>query len=124
MKRLVVAEGKEVSALSTEEIKAAWPGPPTNDGRGIFFISHFGEIFPSGFMPISTGNVKTEPLVDIYRNSPTFRALRERSMLEGKCGYCPFNVICGGSRSRAYAMTGGMFAADPTCSFQPPVPVA
>ena len=116
-------EVRDVRSLTSEEIKAAWPGPPTNDGRGIFFISHLGEIYPSGFMPVSTGNVRSASLVDVYRNSPTFRALREMSLLKGKCGYCPFNVVCGGSRSRAYAMTGDMFAADPTCSFQPPGPV-
>ena len=113
------AEERDFRSLSAEEVKTAWPGPPTNDGRGIFFISHLGEIYPSGFMPIPTGNVRTDSLVDVYRNSPTFRALRDRSLLGGKCGYCPFNVICGGSRSRAYAMTGDMLAADPTCRFQP-----
>ncbi len=116
------AERREVHSLTPEEVQKAWPGPPTNDGRGIFFISHLGEIYPSGFMPVSTGNVRTDSLVDVYRNSQTFRSLRDRSQLAGKCGYCPFNVICGGSRSRAYAMTGDMFAADPTCRFQPPEP--
>lgn len=123
LKRFASANGKDVGALTSQEIEAAWPGPPTNDGRGIFFISHLGEIYPSGFMPVSAGNVRTDSLVDVYRNSPTFRALRKSSLLKGKCGYCPFNVVCGGSRSRAYAMTGDMFAADPTCSFQPPAPV-
>lgn len=117
------AQGRDFRSLTAGEIKAAWPGPPTNDGRGIFFISHLGEIYPSGFMPISAGNVKTSSLVDIYRNSPTFRTVRDHSLLQGKCGYCPFNVICGGSRSRAYALTGDMTAADPTCRFEPPAEV-
>jgi len=121
MKRLT-AEKRDFRTLNAGEIKAAWPGPTTNDGQGIFFISHLGEIYPSGFMPISTGNVRTDQLVSVYRDSPVFRGLRNKSLLDGKCGYCPFNVICGGSRSRAYAMTGDMFAADPTCSFQPPEP--
>ncbi|HIM59732.1 MAG TPA: radical SAM protein [Dehalococcoidia bacterium] len=108
--------------LTSKEIAPAWPGPPTNDGRGIFFISHLGEIYPSDFMPVSTGNARKDSLVDIYRNSRALRTLRERSSLGGKCGYCPFNVICGGSRSWTYAMTGDMYAADPTCSFQPPEP--
>ncbi len=73
-------------------------------------------------MPVSTGNARKDSLVDIYRNSRALRTLRERSSLGGKCGYCPFNVICGGSRSWTYAMTGDMYAADPTCSFQPPEP--
>jgi AdoMet-dependent heme synthase len=122
LKRLT-ASGRDVASLTSEEIKAAWPGPPTNDGRGIFFISHLGEIFPSGFIPLSAGNVRKDSIVDVYRNSEMFTKIRDRSQLQGKCGICPFNVICGGSRSRAYAMTGDMTAADPTCRFQPPMRV-
>jgi radical SAM protein with 4Fe4S-binding SPASM domain len=118
LKRLA-AEGRDFRSLSSEEITAAWPGPPTNDGRGIFFISHLGEIYPSGFLPISAGNVRTDSPVEVYRNSPIFKTVRDRSLLQGKCGYCPFNAICGGSRSRAYALTGDMTAADPTCRFEP-----
>lgn len=119
LKRLT-AGGRELSSLSSDEIKAAWPAPPTNDGRGIFFISHLGEIYPSGFIPLSAGNVRKDSVVDVYRNSDMFTTIRDRSQLQGKCGVCPFNVICGGSRSRAYAMTGDMTAADPTCRFVPP----
>ncbi len=119
MKRLL-AGGRELSSISSDEIKAAWPGPPTNDGRGIFFISHLGEIYPSRFIPLSAGNVRKDSVVDVYRNSEMFTTIRDRKQLQGKCGVCPFNVICGGSRSKAYAMTGEMTAADPTCRFVPP----
>jgi radical SAM protein len=120
LKRLT-AGGRDLASISSDEIKAAWPGPPTNDGRGIFFISHLGEIYPSGFIPVSAGNVRKDSMVDVYRDSYVFTTIRDRSQLQGKCGVCPFNVICGGSRSRSYAMTGEMTAADPTCRFQPPV---
>lgn len=119
LKRLT-AGGRELASLGSDEIKAAWLAPPTNDGRGIFFISHLGEIYPSGFIPLSAGNVRKDSVVDVYRNSEMFTTIRDRSQLQGKCGVCPFNVICGGSRSRAYAMTGDMTAADPTCRFVPP----
>jgi AdoMet-dependent heme synthase len=119
MKRLT-ANGRNVAELTSDEIKSAWPGPPTNDGRGIFFISHLGNIYPSGFIPLSAGNVRNDSVVDVYRNSEMFTTIRDRSLLQGKCGVCPFNVICGGSRSRTYAMTGDLTAADPTCRFQPP----
>lgn len=118
----MAAEGKDFDSFTTEDIKAAWPGPPTNDGRGIFFISHLGDIYPSGFLPVKAGNVRTDSVVDVYRDSPTFRSVRDRTMLKGKCGYCPFNVICGGSRSRTYAITGDLTEADPTCRFMPPFP--
>ncbi len=115
----LLREGKNISDLSHADINKNWPGPPTNDGRGIFFISHLGDVYPSGFLPLETGSVLTDDLVDLYRNSPTFRTLRDPSALTGKCGECPFNQICGGSRARAYALTGDITAADPTCAFQP-----
>ena len=92
----------------------------TNDGRGIVFVSHLGEIRPSGFLPVSAGNVRKDSLVDIYRNSPIFQELRDPSRLGGKCGVCPFNTVCGGCRARAYAVTGDYMAAEPYCVFQPP----
>ncbi len=122
LKRLT-AGGRSLDSIMADEIRAAWPGPPTNDGRGIFFISHLGEIYPSGFIPVSAGNVRRDSVVDVYRNSKVFTTIRDREQLKGKCGICLFNVICGGSRSRAYAMTGDMTAADPTCRFQPPMKV-
>lgn len=93
-----------------------------NSGRGFVFISRTGEIFPSGFLPISAGNVRREALADVYRDAPLFRELRDSSLFGGKCGYCPYNNLCGGSRSRAYAVTGDYLAAEPRCAFEPPEP--
>lgn len=90
-----------------------------NDGKGFVFISHTGEVFPSGFLPTSAGSVRQQPLAEIYRNSPVFRALRDTSKLEGKCGACEFKEICGGSRARAYALTGNAHAEEPCCSYVP-----
>jgi radical SAM protein len=90
-----------------------------NDGKGFVFISHLGEVFPSGFLPVSGGNVRKESLSDIYRNSPLFRSLRDTKKLEGKCGLCEFREICGGSRARAFALTGNMFAEEPCCLYEP-----
>ena len=90
-----------------------------NDGKGFVFVSHRGEVYPSGFLPISGGNIRTQSLADIYRNSPLFRELRDESLLEGKCGRCEFKEICGGSRSRAYALTGNAFAEEPCCVYEP-----
>jgi radical SAM protein len=90
-----------------------------NDGKGFVFISHTGEIFPSGFLPVPGGNVRRDSLVDIYRNSPLFRTLRDSAKLGGKCGACEYRNLCGGSRSRAYALTGDFLAEDPRCIYQP-----
>jgi radical SAM protein len=90
-----------------------------NDGKGFVFISHLGEVFPSGFLPLSAGNVRQQSLNELYRHSPLFMSLRETSNLKGKCGVCEFREICGGSRARAYALTGDLFAEEPCCIWQP-----
>ncbi|MDE3201025.1 MAG: TIGR04053 family radical SAM/SPASM domain-containing protein [Acidobacteriota bacterium] len=91
-----------------------------NDGKGFVFISHTGEVFPSGFLPVTAGNIRTQSLSAIYRDSPLFRNLRDTSKLEGKCGACEFKKICGGSRARAYALSGNPHAEEPCCAYIPP----
>ena len=96
-----------------------WRTTAVSDGRGFVFISHTGEIYPSGFLPVSGGNVRNDSLVEVYQNSSLFRILREPSAKLGKCSYCEFTKICGGSRARAYALTGNYLEADPRCCYQP-----
>jgi radical SAM protein len=97
----------------------AWRTAGVSDGKGFVFVSHQGEIFPSGFLPVSGGNVLNESLTDVYRNSDLFRTLRDTTQREGKCGICEYQKICGGSRSRAFALTGDFLAEDPRCTYQP-----
>jgi len=90
-----------------------------NDGKGVMFVSHCGLVHPSGFLPIVCGAYPLEHLVQIYQESPIFRALRDADRLRGKCGKCEFRHICGGSRARAYAVTGDPFAQEPDCAYEP-----
>ena len=90
-----------------------------NDGDGFMFISHTGDIMPSGFLPEPAGNVRRNDLVDVYRTAPLFRALRNRSEIKGKCGVCEYLPLCGGSRARAWAVTGDIHASEPYCSYIP-----
>jgi radical SAM protein len=90
-----------------------------NDAKGFVFVSHLGDVFPSGFLPLAVGNIRRQSLADIYRHSPLFRDLRDTSLLEGKCGICEFREICGGSRARAFALTGDPLAEEPCCVYQP-----
>ena len=90
-----------------------------NDGKGFVFINHLGEAYPSRFLPLSAGNVTTQSLGDVYCDSELFASLRDSSKLKGKCGRCPARNVCGGSRARAYAMTGDLFGSDPCCAYQP-----
>ncbi len=99
------------------------PGKGVNDGRGFMFISHRGDVMPSGFLPIRAGNVREQDPVDIYRHSPLFRELRDPQALGGKCGRCEFRDVCGGSRARAYAASGDHLASDPSCAYQPEAPL-
>ncbi|OIO38684.1 MAG: hypothetical protein AUJ72_02080 [Candidatus Omnitrophica bacterium CG1_02_46_14] len=90
-----------------------------NAGKGFIFISYRGEVFPSGFLPVSAGTIRKENLSDIYRHSPILRELRDTSLLKGKCGLCAYKEICGGSRSRVYALTGDYLEEDLSCAYDP-----
>jgi radical SAM protein len=95
------------------------PVKGVNDGRGFLFVSHLGDIMPSGFLPLPVANVRTADVVDIYRNHPTFQALRDPAQLKGKCGLCKYREVCGGQRGRAYAITGDYLESDPACIYEP-----
>lgn len=90
-----------------------------NDGRGFLFVSHTGDVFPSGFFPMPCGNVRATDPIDVYRNHAVFTALRDPERLRGKCGACEFKDLCGGSRARALAMTGDYLGSDPLCAYVP-----
>jgi radical SAM protein with 4Fe4S-binding SPASM domain len=90
-----------------------------NSGKGHLFVNYRGDICPSGFLPISCGNIRKESLPEVYRSHQVFRELRTTSLLKGKCGKCEYQEICGGSRARAYAMTGDYLAEEPFCAYHP-----
>ena len=89
------------------------------DGHGIMFVSNQGDIYPAGFLPLATGNVRVDSLVDVYRDSPIFRSLHNPAEFHGKCGVCEYRTLCGGSRARAFAYTGDPLASDPFCAYEP-----
>jgi len=95
------------------------PTRGVNDGNGFLFISHIGEIQPSGFLPITAGNVRTDDVVDVYRNSQLFIDLRSPEKLKGRCGICSYRDVCGGQRGRAYGITGDYLETDPACVYIP-----
>ncbi len=93
-----------------------------NDGNGFVFIDHIGMAYPSGFLPLVVGDVRKQSLVDIYRDSPIMKQLRDYPTLKGKCSWCDFRDVCGGSRSRSYGVTGDYLASEPYCSYFPQKP--
>ena len=98
--------------------------PGVNDGNGFVFIDHIGNVCPSGFLPLSCGNVRDGRLAEVYRDDPLFRSLRDPDALGGRCGRCEYRAVCGGSRSRAFAATGDFLAEDPLCGYQPGLDIA
>ncbi len=109
-----------VGAPTSPEVQHSPRAPlGANDGKGVMFIGHTGQIYPSGFLPALAGTFPERSPVEIYRDSPVFRTLRDPDQLEGKCGRCEYRQICGGSRARAFALTGSALAEEPDCVYEP-----
>ncbi len=113
------AEGQVVAGAGFSFGGARRPMRAVNDGDGFCFVSHTGEVAPSGFLPIVAGNVRTQPLAEIYRDAELFMNLRDKSLLKGRCALCEFRDPCGGSRARAWAISGDYLAEDPSCAYVP-----
>ena len=110
------AEGRDDAAIWRTPVGR---GFGIRDGNGIMFISHIGEVYPSGFLPVAAGNVRLDSPVTLYRHAELFTAIRDVDRYGGKCGQCEFRRICGGSRARAFAATGDILGSDPLCTYAP-----
>jgi AdoMet-dependent heme synthase len=88
-------------------------------GTGVAFISHRGEVFPCGYFPVEAGNLRRDNFQTVWQASPLFAELRDPGLLEGKCGICEFNRVCGGCRARAYGTTGNYLDEEPFCTYEP-----
>jgi radical SAM protein with 4Fe4S-binding SPASM domain len=90
-------------------------------GTGVVFVSHRGEMYPCGYLPLEAGNIRREPFQKIWESSPLFADLREVDLLGGKCGLCEFKRVCSGCRARAYGMTMDYLGEEPFCTYEPRV---
>lgn len=121
----IIKQMQEGERKGTADAHTGLSGQPHHGSRGclaginVCFISHTGEVFPCGYLPVSSGNIRTQSLAEIWQESETFRKLRDYSQLEGKCGICKFIDVCGGCRARAYADTGDYLAEEPYCLYTP-----
>jgi AdoMet-dependent heme synthase len=121
-RRVALSRMRESGMVAAEiEHTPVHRGFGIRDGHGIMFISNQGDICPAGFLPLTIGNVRHDQLQDVYRNAPMFQALHDPNVFKGKCGYCEFRALCGGSRARAFAATGDALASDPFCHYEPAV---
>ena len=119
--RRVALEKMRAAGLSADQIKrtGAYRGFGIRDGHGVVFVSHTGDICPAGFLPLVAGNVRRDRIADVYRTAPLFQVLHDSSRFEGGCGICEYKVLCGGSRARAFGVTGNALAEDPFCAYTP-----
>jgi len=119
--RRIAVKKMRAAGMAAPEMKgtSVYKGFQIRDGHGIVFVSNLGDIYPSGFLPLRCGNVRKDSLVDVYRDSETFRGLHSPDQFHGKCGMCEYSHICGGSRARAFAYTGDALGSDPFCPYQP-----
>ncbi len=87
-------------------------------GIGVLFVSHQGDVFPCGYLPVKCGNILDEQLCDIWRNNKDLAIMRDSEKLQGRCGVCGYKKICGGCRARAYSVNGNYMAEEPFCAFR------
>ncbi|MEF8839634.1 MAG: radical SAM protein [Haloarculaceae archaeon] len=118
--RVITVEAPHYRRIASQLARAdGQPAPTvgsTGDGKGFVFVSHTGSIYPSGFLPVEAGDVRADDLVQVYREAPLFRSLRDPDRLRGPCGACAYRSRCGGSRARAHATTDDPLASDPLCA--------
>jgi radical SAM protein len=119
--RRFALEKMRSEGLTGEQIKrsGSYRSFGIRDGHGVVFVSNTGDICPAGFLPVVAGNVRTDRLAEVYRTSKVFRELHDPAQFHGRCGYCEYHAICGGSRARAYSATGDPLGEDPFCTYEP-----
>ncbi len=94
------------------------------DAGGCIAGRHYARITPDGgvtacpFMDREVGNIRSDSFADLWREAPQFAALRA-PRLEGRCGICEFQKLCGGCRARPLARGAGLMGEDSLCSYRP-----
>ena len=116
MRQRAQAEGKKIDR-TTHGMAAVTKGCLA--GTSVCFVSHKGQVFPCGYLPIEAGNVRKKPFAEIWENAPVFDALRQPELLQGKCGLCEYKKVCGGCRARAFGQVGDFLAEEPYCIYEP-----
>lgn len=110
------AEGRRVT-FETHGMAAVTRGCLA--GTAVCFVSHNGDVFPCGYLPVSAGNIRRQHFGEVWRHSPLFATLRDLDKLQGKCGRCEYRQVCAGCRARAYHATGDFMAEEPFCLYEP-----
>jgi radical SAM protein with 4Fe4S-binding SPASM domain len=103
---------------NTEEFCAPPAGPlaeadaidtlPCSAGHTACYVSPYGDVYPCVQFPLPSGNVRTTPFLEIWRNSPQLREVRSITVndLQG-CSTCMHGSSCSRCPGLAY-MEGNM----------------
>ncbi|MGA3059370.1 MAG: radical SAM protein [Candidatus Bathyarchaeia archaeon] len=110
-----------VIAQQPREPRLSHTGRGCMAGNGFCFISHVGEVFGCGFLPISAGDIRQQKFKQIYQQSPLFVQLRNHKSLKGKCGSCDYKSLCGGCRARALSIYKDYLEEEPYCIYNPKI---
>jgi len=110
---------RNADAPGAGRVRAAVRGRGCLAGVGVIFVSHAGEVFPCGYLPVACGNVRRRDLEEIWRDSEPLKKLRDFDRLTGACGVCEYRAVCGGCRARAFSATGDFLAPEPLCPYTP-----
>ena len=121
MRQRAQAEGTKIDR-STHGMAAITKGCLA--GTSVCFVSHKGQVFPCGYLPVEAGNVRHQPFGEIWENASLFETLRRPELLKGKCGVCEYIKVCGGCRARAYGEVGDLLEEEPYCIYQPPIQIS
>jgi len=86
-------------------------------GRKLLNINSEGDVRPDPFFPLTIGNIIKEDFGAIWQKGELLDKLRVHPReISGICSTCKQIEICnGGSRARAYAITGDLWSEDPSC---------
>ncbi|RRJ85040.1 radical SAM/SPASM domain-containing protein [Aestuariirhabdus litorea] len=87
-------------------------------GSGYCRITPQGGVTPCPYIADEVGNIREQGFLELWDQAPVFEALRH-PRLEGKCGQCEYQQLCGGCRARPLAAGDGLMGEDPLCAYQP-----
>ncbi len=108
------------------EMDPEWPITAAHgyDAGGCIAATRYARVTPNGdvtpcpYMENSAGSVKEKSFKEIWNDAPVLNALRAPK-LEGRCGVCEFQILCGGCRARPLASSNNMMGEDDLCTYQP-----
>jgi radical SAM protein with 4Fe4S-binding SPASM domain len=112
----------QLSEIDSRKYDCHWTPHPPLVGKECFrhqyscTLNSYGDVLPCIGVTIPIGNVKTNSLESIIKDSDIIGELKNyKENIRGPCGECEALDNCYGCRGAAYQMTGDYLASDPLC---------